>query len=107
MGQAPAVADIRIKVQDDGLPVFSATQCFQVTVTSPVQPRFASASSSGPGVCRLQVAGDAGPDYNLYASTNLRQWDFMATTSPAVLPFGFVTPTTNPARRFFRVQLGP
>ena len=105
--QAPTVADIRLKVEDDGLPAFSATQSFQVTVSAPAQPAFTAASINGDGQCLLQVTGDAGPDYNLYASSNLQHWDFLCTTSPVVVPFQFVTPTTNVSRRFFRVELGP
>jgi alpha-L-arabinofuranosidase len=107
LAQAPAVADIRFKTEDNGLPALSATQSLLVTVSVPAPPSFTSASVSGPGQCALRVTGDVGPDYQLYASTNLEQWDFLCVTSPAVLPFEFLIAATNFTRQFFRVRLGP
>jgi alpha-N-arabinofuranosidase len=107
IAQSPCETNFQVKVEDNGLPALSATQSFQVTVTAPARPRFISGSTSGEGQFLMQITGDAGPDYNLYASTNLRHWDLLGTTSPAVLPFQFAAFVSNAPQRFFQVRLGP
>ena len=67
---------------------------------------------AGSGHFSLQINGDAGPDYLIYAATNLvvgmAGWVWLLTTNPAKLPFQFVDSTTAGLdQRFYRVSLGP
>ena len=59
----------------------------------------------------MQVNGDAGPDYQIYVTTNLAggpmNWTWLMTTSPTVLPFQVVDTTSNCSQRYYRVSLGP
>ncbi len=60
----------------------------------------------------MQINGDAGPDYNIYVTTDLAAgpagWTWLLTTNPSVLPFQFVDPTaSNFSQEFYRVSLGP
>jgi hypothetical protein len=85
----------------------SVTQTFSVTVTRPATPSLANTVFSN-GQLRLQISGDAGPDYIVQASTNLQNWLPLWTTNPAALPFLFSDPgSTNYRQRFYRVLLGP
>jgi hypothetical protein len=62
------------------------------------------------GAFQMAVTGDAGPDYSIYASTNLAfaAWSLLLTTNPPALPFFFTdAASANFAQRFYRVTLGP
>ena len=98
---------IFLRVTDKGRPSLAATQSFSLFVLRPSAPTLGSPTMSDGGFA-MAVAGDAGPDYTILASTNLVQWTPFLTTNPAVLPF-WVTDAaarTN-GHRFYRVQLGP
>ena len=57
---------------------------------------------------RFRINGQAGPDYSLYASTNLAHWEILMTTSSPTLPWYFTdTQATNFTERFYRVGIGP
>lgn len=107
VAQSPAVDTVIVKVSDNGLPSLNAVQSFAVTVLHPIPPLLADPTLNG-GVFSLTIDGDAGPDYSIYGSTNLADWDLLMTTNPAVLPFPFVDPEgANFNQRFYRVLLGP
>jgi hypothetical protein len=77
----------------------------------PAQPSVSQQSLAASGF-HMTIGGDSGPDYSVYASTDLANnfsaWDWLLTTNPANLPFQFMDPAaTNYARRFYRVLLGP
>jgi hypothetical protein len=55
----------------------------------------------------MQVAGDVGPDYAIYSSANLRDWELLALTNPTSVPFKFVDPAEATTQRFYRIELGP
>ena len=60
------------------------------------------------GQFRLLVSGDAGPDYTVQTSTNLRDWTTLLTRNQPSLPFLLVeTDHTNYPARFYRAVLGP
>jgi hypothetical protein len=85
----------------------SATQSFWVTVHLPQRPVL-SLPQFGGGAFRMTVAGDAGPDYLVQASTNLLDWGALFTTNGISGPFvfSFTNPTTSP-QKFYRILLGP
>jgi hypothetical protein len=107
IAQSPSTNPMSVKVTDNGSPVMSATQSFSVFVLRPATPVI-SASSISNGVFGLTISGDAGPDYSLYASTNLVNWLLLQQSNSPALPFRFVDPAaTNFNQRFYRVLLGP
>lgn len=106
VAQAGTTNLVKVQVSDGGTPVLSATNSFTIVVNPLVMPVL-----SGIGVSSSQVVltatGMLGPDYTLWSSTNLVDWQSLFTTNPSAMP---VTLTdTNPATdyRFYRLQLGP
>jgi hypothetical protein len=111
MTQAGAAYSVAVRVADDGAPSQSATQNFSVTVLRPAQPQITAPLFGSAGLS-LRVSGDTGPDYSIYATTNVARafsdWDWLVTTNPVALPFQFIDVTaTNYAQRFYKVLLGP
>jgi hypothetical protein len=97
-----------VMVTDNGAPSLSATQNFNVVVLRPATPTFA-ASIMAAGKFQSAISGSIGPDYSIYAATNLLSgWQLLFTTNPATTPFLFVDPaSTNFQQRYYRVLLGP
>lgn len=107
VSQSPSTNLLTIRAGDDGLPSLSGAQSFSVTVLRPAPPALSGATFSNQ-VFGLTVGGDLGPDYSVYASTNLADWSLLLTTNPIALPFFISDPaTTNFGLRFYRVLLGP
>ncbi len=111
ISQAGANYPFAVRVTDNGTPSMSATQFFSVAVLEPAAPVIEAAVYQN-GQLNLQVSGDAGPDYSIYASTNLMAsaggWNWLLTTNPAALPFQFSDAMASVYRqRFYQVQLGP
>jgi uncharacterized repeat protein (TIGR03806 family) len=107
IAQSPSVDSVIVKVSDSGSPSLSAIQSFDITVLQPTQPVFANPNVNN-GTFSMNVSGDAGPDYSVYGSTNLVNWNLLMTTNPSTLPFLFTDPgATNFNQRFYRVLLGP
>jgi hypothetical protein len=107
--QSPATYPIQVVVADDGTPSFSATQSFQVTVSRPSAPTLGLPGWTD-GCFHMLISGDSGPDYAIYASTNLAtgNWSLVLTTNPPVLPFLYADPLANNyVQRYYRVLLGP
>jgi hypothetical protein len=111
IAEAGAAYSLTVRVTDNGTPSQSATQHFSVTVLAPVQPQLTTPLFRSNGF-NLRISGDMGPDYSVYATTNVAKvfsnWDWLLTTNPVALPFQFVDPTaTNYMQRFYKVLLGP
>jgi hypothetical protein len=107
VSQADTTNPITVKVADNGTPNLSATNSFTVKVNPLAQPTVSSISVSG-GQVSLVVTGAVGPDYTLWASTNLTSWQVLFTSNSPVTPVTLVDTNfnANPVR-FYRIQLGP
>ena len=107
ISQGHTINPFTIVVADNGFPVMSATQSFNVTVRAVTAP-LVSTSSFTSGQFGMLVTGAVGPDYTLQASTNLVTWTDLFTTNPLALPFSWSdAASTNLSQRFYRVLLGP
>ena len=108
IAQSPSTNLVTVMVTDNGTPSLSATQSFNVVVARPATPLFA-ASVMAAGRFQSAISGSPGPDYSVYATSNLLGgWQLLLTTNPATLPFLFVDPAaTNFQQRYYRVLLGP
>ena len=85
----------------------SATQSFSVFVLRPSSPTLTQPAMSN-GIFSLGVSGDTGPDYQLWASTNLTGWSLLGQSNSPALPFVFKdSSATNFPQRFYRIQLAP
>ena len=106
VSQADSTNTFVVKVTDSGTPALSATNTFKVIVNPLPSPSFTSIAFAGSSV-NLTINGTAGPDYSLFSSTNLLNWQLLLTTNPAALPFSILDPNPSDAARFYRLQLGP
>ncbi len=80
-----------------------------LSVSALAKPSLSSSHISN-GAFQMLVAGDAGPDYSIYASANLvsPNWLLLLKTNPIALPFLFTDASSvSAAQRFYRVVLGP
>ena len=107
VSQASTTNTITLKVADNGTPNLSATNSFTVKVNPLAQPVVSSISVSG-GQVSLVATGAVGPDYTLWASTNLTSWQVLFTSNSPVTPVTLVDTNFNAHPvRFYRIQLGP
>ena len=98
---------IRIQVADSGQPSLSTTNSFNVFV-NPISPPLISSITIHGGQIQLLVNGPLGPDYTLLTSTNLLDWQSLATVTSPVPPVTLGdTNYPNSAVGFYRIQLGP
>lgn len=106
--QSPSTNRFSVSVTDDGSPPMSATQSFTVNVVRPAAPSFTVPALTA-GKFQFFITGSLGPDYLIYASTNLAEgWQLLLETNPLVMPFEFADPTAaNLQQRFYRIELGP
>jgi hypothetical protein len=94
-------------VTDNGVPSLSATQWFSVCVFPPRRPTLSSPMLSN-GVFGMTISGDAGPDYGIYGSTNLTNWQLLQQDLSPSLPLQFSDAmAANPRFGYYRVLLGP
>ena len=88
----------------------TATQSFWVAVLAPAKPSLTDPLLEG-GRFSFVVSGDAGPDYNIQATTNLSNpgiWLTLFTTNSPALPFRWTdTNAGNFSERYYRISLGP
>jgi autotransporter-associated beta strand protein len=108
ISQSPSTNLFTVVVTDNGSPPMSATQTFSVFVLRPAPPVFSSPVLAS-GTFQSTVNGSLGPDYSVYAASNLStDWQLLLLTNPVALPFQFTDPTaTNFPQRYYRVLLGP
>jgi hypothetical protein len=111
ISQAGAAYPISVRVSDNGTPSMSATQTFTVAVLQPALPSVSQPFFSTGGF-QMQIGGDTGPDYSVYATTNLAlnfaNWNWLLTSNSPALPFQFQDRmATNYSQRFYRVLIGP
>jgi hypothetical protein len=108
ISQSPSTNLFTVVVTDNGVPPLSATQSFSVVVLRPVTPFFSSPGIVS-GTFHCAVSGSVGPDYSVYATTNLTiGWQLLLQTNPVVLPFEFTDPNASKfQQRYYRVLLGP
>jgi pectin methylesterase-like acyl-CoA thioesterase len=104
---AGTVNPIQIAVTDNGSPNLSATQSFVVAVNQLTQPTV-SAPAYAAGQFTLSVDGQTGPDYEVFASTNLTDWVSLVTNTSPTMPFLFTDPNAaSYPQRFYRIVVGP
>ncbi len=105
ISQADSTNAIQVKVTDSGVPALSATNNFVVTVNPASQPAFSFIALGGQ--VSLSATGMIGPDYSLFTSTNLANWQLLFTTNPVAMPVTLTDTNWSDAARFYRLQLGP
>jgi len=77
-------------------------------VVNPLAPVVLTPVSHTPSQFILEVAGTAGPDYIISASTTLAQWVDLATNLSPATPFSYTDTHLDPAHnRFYRARLAP
>jgi glucuronoarabinoxylan endo-1,4-beta-xylanase len=106
VSQADTTNLIQIQVTDGGSPPLSATNSFEVMVNSVTNPMIGSVSYS-PGQVTLTVDGPQGPDYTLWTSTNLMDWQALFITNSPTIPFIMTDTNSADPARFYRFQIGP
>jgi hypothetical protein len=104
--QANSTNPVTVVVTDNGTPIMSATQSFNVFVNSLTPPGIASNVWAG-GQFGLSVNGQVGPDYAVQGSSNLVNWDTLWITNPATMPFSWSTNTGVLPSQFYRIKTGP
>jgi hypothetical protein len=108
--QAGTTYPFTMRVADNGTPIMSATQGFNVAVANLSKPQLSSLSFSN-SAFQLRVNGDNGPDYIIQVATNLsgaNSWSSVFTNNSPLLPFAWADlMTTNYPARFYRVILSP
>ncbi len=106
VNQANTTNPIAVKVINNGT-CLSATNSFTVKVNPLAQPTVSSITVSG-RQASLVVTGAVGPDYTLWASTNLTGWQVLFTSNSPATPVTLVDTNFNAQTiRFYRIQLGP
>jgi pectate lyase len=105
--QAGTTNSVTVVVLDNGSPALSAMQSFSIIVNPLTQPDVVSNTWSG-GHFSLTVAGQAGPDYAVQASTNLLDWNTLYITNSPAMPFDWTDTNTGvEPMRFYRIKVGP
>jgi hypothetical protein len=104
--QANTTNQVSVTVSNTGT-TLSATNNFKIIVNPLVQPAISSINVSS-GQVSLVATGMPGPDYTLWASTNLTAWQIVVTSNKPVLPVTLSdVNSSNFPIRFYRIQLGP
>jgi hypothetical protein len=106
VAQANTTNVFQIQVTDSSPPNLSATNSFHVVVNPVANPVLSSLSLS-PGQVSMTASGPAGPDYTLWTSTNLINWQALFTTNSPPTPFTLIDTNTSDQARFYRIQIGP
>ncbi len=110
LAQAANTYTITLRVTDNGVPPFSTTQSFTVTVLAPARPTASDLSFTNRAFSML-VNGDPGPDYLFQSTTNLSSpasWTLLGASNSPSVPFRFTDPLSSyTTSRFYRVLLGP
>ena len=107
VAQANTTNFIQLQVANAANPALAATQGFTAVVL-PVNSPVLSQVTITNGRLSLLINGDFGPDYAVQSSTNLQNWNTLATYSMPVLPLFLADTNSNPAPvQFYRVLIGP
>ncbi len=107
VSQAGATNSIQVQVTDSGSPALSATNSFTITINPLAPPNVSAISFSGTQAV-LTVTGTQGPDYSLWGSTNLTDWQIVGASNSPAIPVTFIdTNVTGYPTRFYRIQIGP
>jgi len=106
VSQANTTNVIHVQVTDGGSPNLSATNGFNVVVNAITNPVIGSVHLS-PGQISMTVNGPVGPDYTLWTSTNLADWQTLFITNSPPVPFTVTETNSADPARFFRFQIGP
>ena len=107
VGQASTTNLVKVQVSDSGSPVLSATNSLMVVVNPLVLPAISTITVSG-GQAVLTATGTLGPDYTVWASTNLVNWQALITSNSPALPVSLVDTNFKAyPHRFYRIQIGP
>jgi glucuronoarabinoxylan endo-1,4-beta-xylanase len=106
VGQAGSTNAVAIQVADNGVPILTATNDFQIRVNPLSAPTVSSLAVTN-GLVVLTVAGPAGPDYTLLTSTNLFNWQPVVTSNSPLLPVRWQETNQLGAQRFYRIEIGP
>jgi hypothetical protein len=104
--QADSTNLVSIVVTDNGSPNLTATQTFSVHVNPLTLPSIANPVLSA-GQISLSVAGQAGPDYAVQASSNLLDWSTLFITNSPAMPFIWSTNPGASLMQFYRIKAGP
>jgi glucuronoarabinoxylan endo-1,4-beta-xylanase len=107
LSQANTTNELQIVVSDSSSPRLSATNVFNVIVYPLTASGFSSISYSSQQVS-LVFTGAYGPDYQIWLSTNLVNWQLLSTALSPPLPFTFIDTNswTRPVS-YYHCQLGP
>jgi len=106
VSQANTTNVIQIQVTDSGSPPLSATNRFNVVVNAVTNPVIGLVNLSQ-GQISMIVNGPQGPDYTLWTSTNLMNWQTLFITNSPSIPFTVTYTNSADPARFFRLQIGP
>jgi len=107
VSQAGTTNRVTVQVSDGDTPALSATNSFTVVVNPLASPAISAITVSG-GQAVLTATGTLGPDYTVWTSTNLVNWQALMTTNSPALPISFMDTNTGASPvRFYRLQIGP
>jgi glucuronoarabinoxylan endo-1,4-beta-xylanase len=107
VAQANTTNLIEVQVTDNGSPNLSATNSFDVFVNPITNPVALSSISLSQGQVSMTASGPEGPDYTLWTSTNLINWQTLFTTPSPATPFTLTDTNSTNAARFYLLQIGP
>jgi hypothetical protein len=106
-GQADSTNLVTVRVADNGAPSLMATQHFYATVGKLALP-FVNSLGWSNDHFQMTVSGDYGPDYQIWRSSNLIDWELLQQFDSPVPPFNWTDPTTaTDSALYYRVQLSP
>ncbi|MGA2500501.1 MAG: pectinesterase family protein [Tepidisphaeraceae bacterium] len=104
--QADSTTLVTITVSDNGSPVLSASQNFNLIVNPLTQPTILPPSFNG-SQFSLTVSGQTGPDYAVQTSSDLITWTTVARYTSPSLPFTYTDNAPTAAALFYRIICGP
>ncbi len=107
VSQAETTNLVQVRVSDNGSPPLSATNSFTITINPLVSPDVSAISFSSTQAV-LTATGAQGPDYTLWGSTNLTDWQVIGASNSPTIPVTFIdTNVSGYPTRFYRIQIGP